>query len=70
MGDIGCLRSERYKFRLVGKLKERIKKFTGNMSVRAFETDVNAGGVKGECPPEFDSVKWHKQMAWEEAFVV
>ncbi len=36
-----------------------------DMSVRAFETDVNVGGVKGECPPEFDSVEWHKQMARE-----
>ena len=22
-----------------------------NMSVRAFETDVNVGGIKGDCPP-------------------
>lgn len=32
------------------------------MSIRAFETDVNVGGAKGDCPPEFDSVEWHKQM--------
>jgi hypothetical protein len=36
-----------------------------DMSVRAFETDVYVGGVKGDCPPEFDSVEWHKQMARE-----
>ena len=36
-----------------------------DMSVRAFETDVNVGGAKGDCPPEFDSVEWHKQMARE-----
>ena len=36
-----------------------------DMSIRAFETDVNVGGVKGDCPPEFDSVEWHKQMALE-----
>ena len=36
-----------------------------DMSVRAFETDVNVGGVKGDCPPDFDSVEWHKQMARE-----
>lgn len=35
------------------------------MSVRAFETDVNVGGAKGDCPPGFDSVEWHKQMARE-----
>ena len=35
------------------------------MSVRAFETDVNVGGIKGDCPPGFDSVKWHEQMARE-----
>lgn len=35
------------------------------MSVRAFETDVNVGGVEGDCPPGFDSVEWHKQMARE-----
>ena len=36
-----------------------------NMSVRAFETDVNVGGLKGEYPPDFDSIEWHKQMARE-----
>ncbi|MEE0874320.1 MAG: hypothetical protein UIH27_12775, partial [Ruminococcus sp.] len=35
------------------------------ISVRAFETDVNVGGIKGDCPPGFDSVEWHKQMARE-----
>ena len=35
------------------------------MSIRAFETDVDVGGAKGECPPAFDSVEWHKQMARE-----
>ncbi|MBR2256163.1 MAG: GNAT family N-acetyltransferase [Blautia sp.] len=35
-----------------------------DMSVRAFETDVYVGGLKGDCPPEFDS-EWHKQMARE-----
>ena len=43
---------------------EQIEKIV-NMSVRAFETDVNVGGAKGECPPGFDSVEWHKQMARE-----
>ena len=36
-----------------------------DMSVRAFETDVNVGGTKGDCPPEYDSLEWHKQMAQE-----
>ena len=36
-----------------------------SMSIRAFETDVNVGGVKGDCPPGFDSIEWHKQMALE-----
>ena len=36
-----------------------------DMSVRAFETDVNVGGTKGDCPPGYDSVEWHKQMARE-----
>ena len=36
-----------------------------DMSIRAFETDVNVGGAEGDCPPEFDSVEWHKQMALE-----
>lgn len=35
------------------------------MSIRAFETDINVGGAKGDYPPEFDSVEWHKQMARE-----
>ena len=28
-----------------------------NMSIRAFETDVNVGGTKGDCPPGFDSIE-------------
>ena len=36
-----------------------------DMSIRAFETDVNVGGVKGDCPPGFDSIEWHQQMARE-----
>ena len=42
----------------------QVKKIV-DMSIRAFKTDVNVGGVKGEYPPEFDSVEWHKQMARE-----
>ena len=36
-----------------------------DMLIRAFETDVNVGGVKGDCPPGFDSIEWHQQMARE-----
>ena len=36
-----------------------------SMSIRAFETDVDVGGAKGDCPPGFDSVEWHEQMAQE-----
>ena len=36
-----------------------------DMSIRAFETDVHVGGIKGDCPPGFDSIEWHKQMARE-----
>ena len=43
---------------------DQIEKIT-DMSVRAFETDVNVGGAKGDRPPGFDSVEWHKQMARE-----
>lgn len=42
----------------------QVEKIVG-MSIRAFETDVNVGGVKGDFPPEYDSVEWHKQMASE-----
>ncbi len=33
------------------------------MSIRAFETDINVGGKKGDYPPEYDSVEWHRKMA-------
>ena len=36
-----------------------------DMSVRAFETDINVGGTKGDCPPEYDSAEWHRHMARE-----
>lgn len=35
------------------------------MSIRAFATDVEVGGREGDCPPEYDSEKWHRQMAEE-----
>lgn len=35
------------------------------MSIRAFATDTEVGGREGDCPPEFDSEKWHRQMAEE-----
>ena len=42
----------------------QVEKIT-DISIRAFETDVNVGGIKGDCPPGFDSIEWHKQMARE-----
>ena len=45
--------------------EEKQVKTIVDMSVRAFETDVNVGGTKGDCPPGYDSVEWHKQMAQE-----
>ena len=42
--------------------EDQAEKIT-DMSVRAFETDVNVSGTKGEYPPGFDSIEWHKQMA-------
>ena len=47
------------------KAEENQVKTIVDMSVRAFETDVNVGGAKGDCPPGYDSVEWHKQMARE-----
>ena len=47
------------------KAEENQIKTSVDMSVRAFETDVHVGGTKGDCPPEYDSVKWHAQMARE-----
>ena len=44
--------------------QNQIKSIVG-MSIRAFETDMNVGGKKGDCPPEFDSVEWHRKMARE-----
>ena len=35
------------------------------MSKNAFHTDINVGGVDGDCPPDYDSLVWHKQMADE-----
>lgn len=35
------------------------------MSIRAFETDTCVGGKEGDCPPDYDSVEWHRQMAEE-----
>ena len=35
------------------------------MSKRAFLIDINVGGNRGDCPPNYDSFLWHKQMADE-----
>ena len=35
------------------------------MSKCAFGTDAYVGGKEGDCPPEYDSFDWHKQMADE-----
>ncbi len=47
------------------KAEENQAEIITAMSIRAFETDVHVGGAKGDCPPEFDSIAWHKQMARE-----
>ena len=47
------------------KAEAKKKKKIVDISIRAFETDVNVGGAKADCPPGFDSVEWHKQMARE-----
>ena len=36
-----------------------------SISKRAFETDVEVGGVKGDGPPDYDSISWHEQMQKE-----
>lgn len=50
--------------RIVKAEEKQVTKIV-DMSIRAFETDVNVGGAKGDCPPGFDSVEWHEQMAQE-----
>lgn len=35
------------------------------ISKRAFESDVEVGGVFGDYPPEYDSVTWHEKMLKE-----
>ncbi len=45
------------------KAEESQAEKIAEISVRAFKTDVNVGGAKGDCPPEYDSVEWHRQMA-------
>ena len=42
--------------------QKQIEKIVG-MSVRAFETDKFVGGKEGDCPPDYDSVEWHRKMA-------
>ena len=50
--------------RIVKAEEKQVSKIV-DMSIRAFETDVNVGGAKGDCPPGFDSVEWHEQMTEE-----
>ena len=35
------------------------------ISTEAFDTDVNVGAQEPDGPPDYDSVKWHVQMAKE-----
>ena len=50
--------------RIVKAEEKQVSKIV-DISIRAFETDVDVGGAKGDCPPGFDSVEWHGQMAQE-----
>lgn len=50
--------------RIVKAEEKQVSKIV-DISIRAFETDVDVGGAKGDCPPGFDSVEWHEQMAQE-----
>ena len=49
---------------IVKARKDQIEKIVG-MSIRAFKTDVNVGGLIDDHPPGFDSIEWHNQMAQE-----
>lgn len=40
--------------RIVKVEEKQVSKIV-DISIRAFETDVNVGRVKGDCPPGFDS---------------
>ena len=53
--------------RIVKAEEKQVSKIV-DMSIRAFETDVNVGGAKGDCPPGFDSVEWHGQMVRGRSF--
>lgn len=44
--------------------KQNIEKIV-SISKRAFETDIEVGGVVGDYPPEYDSFCWHEQMRKE-----
>lgn len=44
--------------------KQNIEKIV-SISKRAFETDVEVGGVTGDGPPDYDSISWHEQMRKE-----
>ena len=39
------------------KAEEKQAEQIVEMSIRAFETDVDVGGAKGAFPPEYDSVE-------------
>ena len=41
--------------------KKHVEKIV-SISKRAFETDVEVGGVVGDYPPEYDSFCWHERM--------
>ena len=51
--------------KLIKAENQQIETIVG-ISKRAFETDVEVGGVIGDYPPQYDSTSWHEQMLKEE----
>lgn len=35
------------------------------ISMKAFETDIEVGGTPGDYPPDYNSISWHEQMRKE-----
>jgi GNAT superfamily N-acetyltransferase len=50
--------------KLVKAKRDGLEKIVA-ISKRAFESDVEVGGVVGDYPPEYDSVTWHEKMLKE-----
>ena len=57
--------SVREKYMRLEKAEKQYLEKIVEISMEAFETDIEVGGTPGDYPPDYNSISWHEQMRKE-----